>query len=283
MVPGGTNEDAEKLALKVADQMDLPSEELVIQRVSCFVRVGAHGPVPKKLKLHDDNIEKFRNLTATEYAEYLKDDALYRIRFGSACEPTRKTMLALLLGVTRPIDKDVGEQLVKLVVAHYANKLPPDQEWSEERITEKVRASCVDDWKDAAQRAEAARELTKDQIRAVIVEALLKNPNGKFKFPDQVCKKLQAATVDAFAKEIAASAIGPVVVKLCEAKVPGIQKINQQIALYKGVREDTLSDNVVDAVLDNVLVHKLLANWPIVDHASSGSGSSSGMKRSRDE
>ena len=284
MVSGGTDADAEGLALAVAEQMQMPSQELATQRLTRFVQAGAHGPVPAKFKLRDADTERIRNFTSSEYAEYLKDHAIDTVRLGLAREDDLKTELALLLDVTRPVDKEVGAQIVKLVTTHYAWKLPLDQEeWSEERIAEKVCAVCVADWKAAAHLAEAARALTKGKIRAVIVAALRKKPSGKFKLPDAVCKELQAATVDQFAKEIAALVVGPVVAQLCDAKVPGIMKITQQVALYKGVREDTLQDAVLDAVLEHVLVHKLLANWPIVDSDPSCSGSSSGMKRSRDE
>ena len=56
--------------------------------------------------------------------------------------------------------------------------------------------------------------------------------------------------------------------------VKGILKINQQLALYKGIREDATSDTVIDKVLAHVLADKLMKKVVVVDATADERGES---------
>jgi len=269
LAPGGTDNDARHLAEQVVHEMykreDPPDEQQIIHALTTLLSPGS---LPKGRRIGDADTQRIREMTPHDFAEeFLFERAIDCI---SPTNYSKKDEPLALIYAVRPLDKDAAVELVKLVLTHF--KINDDA--AQDRIITSFTRFVPDDWKAVAEKTEAARAITKLKIRKIVLKSLFKSSNGKVKFPAEIHTQLMGATHDALAEHIAQAAVAPVLSELVGYKVKGILKINQQLALYKGIREDATSDTVIDKVLAHVLADKLMKKVVVVDATADERGES---------
>ena len=259
----GTDKEARELAEDVVNRCATPEPEkppsvdVIVHRLSSF---ATRFPPPSGKTLRES--EEITGYDSKAYAKFLAPFANDAVSYGNF-----KSQELSLLFALRPIDKQVGKELVRLVTDHFKMENAPE-------IYERLSNRFVDDWKLAAASAEYARAITKDKVRAFIVKSL--KWGGKKPANENRLKEISEKDL---ITEIAGLAAVLSMNGLWGHKVKGVTQAKNQMSMFKSVRPEVLEERVIDKILSEVMTDDLLKNKKI-KRDSSELGESSGLGES---